>query len=197
MEGAVVARFFTAEARGALKMSGNTAVEIRPLAPEELALVERHIAFDWGAPAKHRERLARQGEGEVAYLIAWNHEYPIGHVLLVWGGTIDEPVRTRLADCADLQDLFVAPEYRRLGVGARLLEKAEALATQRGFSRLGLGAALDNPGAQRLYQRSGYLDSGFGEYLSGGVYIDRDGSAKGWEEICIYLIKWLEKESLG
>lgn len=170
-------------------MTGKMIVEIRPLAPEELGLVERHIAFDWGAPAKHRERLARQRGGEVVYLIAWNLDLPIGHVLLVWGGTTDEPVRTQLADCADLQDLFVAPECRRRGVGSRLLDEAEALVTQRGLHRLGLGAAVDNPDARRLYQRKGFRDAGFGEYPTGGVYIDRDGSEQPWEEICEYMIK--------
>ncbi len=77
------------------------------------------------------------------------------------------------------------------------MEEAEALVTQRGLPRLGLGAAVDNPGARRLYQRSGYRDAGFGEYRSGGVYIDQDGSEQEWEEICTYLIKRLEKESLG
>ena len=105
-------------------------LQIRPLAPEELAVVERHIAFDWGAPGKHRERLARQGRGEAVYLIAWDGGTPVGHVLIVWGGTTDEPMRSRVADCADIQDLFVAPEYRLRGVGSRLLEEAEALVTQ-------------------------------------------------------------------
>jgi len=178
-------------------MSGNMSVDIRPLAPEELGLVEHHIAFDWGAPAKHLERLARQSEGAIVYLVAWYHDVPVGHVFIVWGGATDEPMRSQLADCADLQDLFVAPGYRCRGVGSRLLDEAETLVTQRGFPRLGLGAAVDNTRARNLYQRKGFEDAGFGEYPSGGVYNDRDGSERRWEEICIYLIKRLEEESLG
>lgn len=167
-------------------------LQIRPLAPEELAVVERHIAFDWGAPGKHRERLARQGRGEAVYLIAWDGGTPVGHVLIVWGGTTDEPMRSRVADCADIQDLFVAPEYRLRGVGSRLLEEAEALVTQLGYPRVGLGAAVRNPLARHLYQRKGYQDAGFGEYHSRGVYIDPSGQEQEWEEACIYLIRQLE-----
>ncbi len=36
-------------------------LQIKALAPQELILVERHIDYDWGAPWKHRERLAKQG----------------------------------------------------------------------------------------------------------------------------------------
>ena len=178
-------------------MSQNMAVEIRPLATKELGLVERHIDFDWGAPTKHRERLARQGEGKVVYLVAWYREAPVGHVLIEWGGATDEPMRSLLANCADLQDLFVAPAYRSRGVGSRLLDEAEALVMKKGYPRLGLGAAVDNPRARHLYQRKGYQDAGYGEYRSGGVYIDRAGQEQEWEEICIYLIKRLENQSPG
>jgi ribosomal protein S18 acetylase RimI-like enzyme len=133
----------------------------------------------------------RQGEGDVVYLVAWIDDLPIGHVLIEWGGTTDEPVRTQLADCADLQDLFVAPDYRRRGVGSRLLNDAEVLVAEKGFPRLGLGAAVDNIDARRLYQRKRFLDGGFGEYRIGGKYIDRDGSDQAWEETCEYMIKQL------
>jgi len=167
------------------------AVEIKPVAEEELGLLERHIGFDWAAPGKHRERFARQQEGKVVYLLAWHGNLPVGHVLVQWQGTTDDPILSQLVDCPNLEDLFVAPDYRSRGVGSQLLEASEALAKRKWYSRIGLGVAIDNPRARSLYQRQGYNDAGFREYTTGGHYVDRDGQDKTWEEVCKYLIKQL------
>ena len=53
-------------------------VEFRPIAAEKLGSVERHIKFDWAAPEKHKDRLVRPEVGEVAYLVAWNGDLPVG-----------------------------------------------------------------------------------------------------------------------
>lgn len=60
-----------------------------------------------------------------------------------------------------LNDLFVRPDYRRHGVGARLLEAARAYGREAGAHYLELSTAADNP-AQRLYEACGWiLDRGF------------------------------------
>ena len=166
-------------------------VEIKPVAEEELDLLERHIRFDWAAIGKHRERFARQQEGKVVYLVAWRGNLPVGHVLVQWEGTTDDPTLSQLSDCPNLEDLFVAPDYRSQGVGAQLLEASEALATRKGYSRIGLGVAVDNPRARSLYELRRYEDAGLGEYTTGGIYVDRDGQEKTWGEVCNYLTKQL------
>lgn len=98
-------------------------------------------------------------------------------------------MRSQLLRCPNLEDLFVVPQYRSKGVGSRLLQEAEARAQQEGYSHIGLGVAFDNPGARRLYQHQGYDDAGFGEYKSGGSYIDQEGNEQTWEESCCYLLK--------
>lgn len=167
----------------------STAVEIRPLTEDELRLVEDQVDFDWAAHLKHRERLGRQNEGKAIYLVAWYENIPIGHVLLEWSGTNDEPMRSQLAHCPNLEDLFVVLQYRSRGVGSRLLQEAEAQAQQEGYLKIGLGVAVDNSGAQRLYRRQGYQDAGFSEYKSGGSYVDKGGQEQTWEETCCYLVK--------
>ena len=158
----------------------------------ELGVVESQINFDWAARQKHRERLGRQDAGKAVYLVAWCGKIPVGHVLLEWSGTTDEPIASQLLNCPNLEDLFVVPQCRAKGVGSRLLQEAEARARQESYPRIGLGVAVDNIGARRFYQRHGYEDAGFGEYKSGGGYVDRDGKDQTWEEICHYLVKLIQ-----
>ncbi len=167
-------------------MSGSGAGEVRPLARPELSLVEAHINLDWAAAGKHRARLDRQDRGEVLYFIAWQGATPSGHLLLVWGGTEDEPIRSGLLDCPNLEDLFVMPEFRSRGTGLMLLDTAVTAVREAGYTQLGLGVAIDNPGAIQLYKRKGFQDSGLGEYTSGGSYVDREGTVQTWQETCTY-----------
>ena len=69
------------------------------------------------------------------------------------------------------------------------MQEAEARVRRQGYSRIGLGVAVDNAGARRLYQNHGYEDVGFGEFKSGGSYVDREGREQTWEETCCYLVK--------
>ena len=58
-----------------------------------------------------------------------------------------------------LNDLFVAPKGRNLGVGTALLEQAKTFATSQGARGLVLETDADNP-AQQLYHKNGWtLDS--------------------------------------
>jgi ribosomal protein S18 acetylase RimI-like enzyme len=55
-----------------------------------------------------------------------------------------------------LNDLFVAPEGRRQGVGARLLERARDFAAETEAKGLELTTARDNLSAQALYESQGW-----------------------------------------
>jgi ribosomal protein S18 acetylase RimI-like enzyme len=55
-----------------------------------------------------------------------------------------------------LNDLYVAPEARRQGVGRRLMDAARRLAEETGAAWLELATARDNHGAQALYRECGY-----------------------------------------
>lgn len=164
-------------------------IEIKPLTAGELAVVESQINFDWAAHQKHHERLDQQDAGKAIYLLAWHEKIPVGHVLLEWSGTTDEPIRSQISGCPNLEDLFVVPQYRSKGVGSRLLQEAEVRVQQEGYNRIGLGVAVDNAGARRRYQQQGYEDAGFAHYKSGGHYLDLEGKEQTWEEICCYLVK--------
>ena len=55
-----------------------------------------------------------------------------------------------------LNDLFVEPSYRRLGVGRQLMEAARALAVETQSVTLTLETARDNDTARKLYESLGY-----------------------------------------
>ena len=169
-------------------------IDVRPLADEELPLLERHIRFDWGNLSKHSRGLNMQYEGKAIYLVAWHEDLPIGHALLKWRGPDHDSISSRLSGCADIEDLFVHPEYRSRSAGSRLLGHAESMAMQREYSLIGLGVDVDNPRARSLYKRLGFEDTGFGEYYSRWQYDDRNGKKAWAEEHCNYLVKRLGEQ---
>ena len=64
-----------------------------------------------------------------------------------------------------LNDLFVAPEGRRKGVGRALMDRARRHAEETGACRLTLETMHDNHVAKALYQSLGYVrDEGVGHY---------------------------------
>ena len=64
-----------------------------------------------------------------------------------------------------LNDLFVAPEWRRRGIARMLMEAARELAIETGAARLTLATAKNNVRAKALYKSLGYqVDSVFDHY---------------------------------
>jgi ribosomal protein S18 acetylase RimI-like enzyme len=60
---------------------------------------------------------------------------------------------------AYVQDLFVEPQFRHLGVGARLLQRLAALTRQRGGCYIRLSVDVRNAAAQAFYARVGLKHS--------------------------------------
>lgn len=85
------------------------------------------------------------------------------------GGTVVGTAALAIRDgYGEVKGMFVTPEARSLGVGARLLATVEAAARANGLPllRLETGAALKE--ACRLYARAGFVPCGaFGDYAAG------------------------------
>lgn len=54
-----------------------------------------------------------------------------------------------------LNDLYVIPSARGLGVGSALLKKAQSICIQKGYKGVALETGVDNP-AKALYERLGW-----------------------------------------
>ncbi len=64
-----------------------------------------------------------------------------------------------------LNDMFVDPEARKLGIGKMLLHKAKDYAFKTGAKSVVLETAPDNYAAQKLYEKNGYVrDTEFYHY---------------------------------
>jgi ribosomal protein S18 acetylase RimI-like enzyme len=71
----------------------------------------------------------------------------------------------RMARALILNDLYVAEEYRRVGVARKLMEAAKAFAQISGAVSLSLETAPDNAEARALYESLGYqVEEGFLHY---------------------------------
>jgi ribosomal protein S18 acetylase RimI-like enzyme len=55
-----------------------------------------------------------------------------------------------------LNDLYIAPDARRMGIGRKLMDAARAMAEEAGAASLELATAKDNAVAQALYRSCGY-----------------------------------------
>jgi ribosomal protein S18 acetylase RimI-like enzyme len=104
-----------------------------------------------GGPAEFIERALRQFEQGYHLLTAWSGNEVVGAA----GYRMQENlIRGRFCY---VDDLVVAEDHRRHGVGARLLDAVAARAQAEGIGRLTLDTALDNLLGQRFYFRYGML----------------------------------------
>ena len=101
-----------------------------------------------GAREFVRERLER---GESVIFLARAGERPAGFTQLYPSFSSVSMRRLWI-----LNDLYVAAEARKLGVGEALLDRARAWAAETGAKGLELATASDNFPAQRLYEKTGW-----------------------------------------
>ncbi|HBH38109.1 MAG TPA: GNAT family N-acetyltransferase [Curvibacter sp.] len=95
-----------------------------------------------------RQRLER---GESVVLLALLGQQPVGFAQLYPGFSSLSMGRTFV-----LNDLFVHPEYRKLGAGKGLVEAATEHARRAGAISLSLSTATTNTAAQSLYEALGW-----------------------------------------
>ncbi|WP_266169570.1 GNAT family N-acetyltransferase [Dyella subtropica] len=116
--------------------------------PSDLALARRFIAERF----QHAESVILLALDEQGQGIGFTQLYPLFSSV--------RATRKYL-----LNDMFVVPEARRLGVAAALLEAAAEHGHAMGVSGLSLSTAHDNLAAQRLYESMGWvLEEEFREY---------------------------------
>ncbi len=131
-----------------------------PIGVADLALLEQLVrayyaedglGFDEG---RQPEALARLVEGEAlacGWLVRLRGQV-VGYVVLTWSFSLESGGRDGFID-----ELFLIPEVRGRGLGARVLALAELEAGRLGLLRLYLEVEHGNR-AINLYRRAGFLD---------------------------------------
>ncbi|WP_299775977.1 N-acetyltransferase [uncultured Pseudoteredinibacter sp.] len=79
----------------------------------------------------------------------------------IWGvakrsNVIDQVIKPPADDLLVVAHLAVAPEAQGLGIGSKLIDYAAGIAKEHGYAGLALDVSMENPAAQRLYERLGF-----------------------------------------
>lgn len=136
------------------------AVNVRAAAsrdlPQLLALVRRYWEFEQieGFEALPIEMLLQRLLGDPRLGTAWVAEADgalIGYLVAVMVLSLEHR-----GVMAEIDECFVLPEARARGVGARLLETAEAALAARGCVRVQLQLGVGNAAARAFYEHRGY-----------------------------------------
>ena len=86
---------------------------------------------------------------------------PAGYLLAVYVFSLEHQGLT-----AEIDELFVLPQFRGAGLGRRLLDTAEETFRARGCTNVSLQIGRDNAAARAFYRGSGYLDRASFELVS-------------------------------
>jgi ribosomal protein S18 acetylase RimI-like enzyme len=81
------------------------------------------------------------------------HRGVVGHLT----GFLGEATAMRPVRVATLLSLYVRPEYRRVGLGSRLVDEFRSWARRRHMDRIEVTAYASNDGALRFYRRHGFV----------------------------------------
>lgn len=159
---------------------------IRPAVEADLPKLE------WGGQYRHFRRLFRQTfeeqrAGRRLMLVADVGGYPIGQVFIQFASSDSSFADGRHRGY--LYSLRVMEPFQRHHIGTRLIEAAEQVLRERGYTWAVIAAAKDNPRARSLYERLGYTV--FSEDPGYWQYTDPDGIVQTVVEPCWVMEKRL------
>jgi ribosomal protein S18 acetylase RimI-like enzyme len=112
------------------------------------------IPFDEGEARAALETFLVHAELGEAWLL-WLGDRPAGYVILTLGYSFEFRGRDAFID-----ELYIEPEFRRMGLGRRAMKFVEEKARALGVNALHLEVDGGNDSAAELYRRTGYKDHG-------------------------------------
>jgi GNAT superfamily N-acetyltransferase len=163
-------------------------LQIAPLQAGEIEEIAAGVRVLGGnKPAAQYERyLAEQDSGRRDCLVARCDGAFCGYVTIDW-----QPDYPPFRDVAipEIQDFNVLPDFRRRGIGTRLMDEAERrVFTRASTAGIGFGLHHDYGVAQRLYVRRGYVPDGLG-ITSHGRRVNWGDDVKIDDDLVLYLVK--------
>ncbi len=139
---------------------------IRLLESQDIPLIVDGFAnHNWPKPASLFEAyLKEQQQNQRMFWVAYLDNQFAGYITLKWQSKY---ASFAISKIPEIMDLNVLPNFRKAGIGSKLLEQAEKVAfTKSNIVGIGVGLYAGSDGgygsAQRLYIKQGYLPDGKG-----------------------------------
>lgn len=140
---------------------------------ESLKLIKPSIDLD-----TITNRLKKQSENKVEFLLLEVNNKPTSFALLKWGGKDTHP------EYPDIEDLYTKESERGKGLGSYLINECEKRVKKKGYTKIGLAVnPTENNQAKILYEKLGYRSTNEKPYV--------DGVYNGIEDWCIDMEKIL------
>lgn len=153
-------------------------------------ITDEEIAQGWDQTTdKYETRLRHQAEGRSISLVAEYNGAVAGYI-----NVYPDSQSGAFAGKGypEIVDFGVLEKYRGKGIGTRLMDIAEQIAS--GYSDtvyLGVGLHSGYGSAQRMYVRRGYLPDGSGVWYRGRVCPPYDSSCENDDDLVLYMCKRL------
>lgn len=158
-------------------------LSIRKLHNNDAEIISNAFAkIGWHKPVEQYQKYYTRQENEsIVVLVAELGGIFCGYLLINW--------HPEYASCPEIQDLNVLPQFRRRGIATALMNKAEALISERS-DHVAIGVGL-HPGynaAQRMYVLRGYAPDGQGVTWR-GEYIEEGQELIADDDLVLHFIK--------
>jgi GNAT superfamily N-acetyltransferase len=166
-------------------------VQIRLLRAQDISgMVNAFRAIGWKKTAKQYEQyLAEQQKGSRIVLVAFTDETFCGYITVNWQSSY---LPFQAENIPEIVDFNVLPDFRRRGIGTRLIDEAEQRIAQRSpIAGIGVGMLVDYGAAQRLYVKRGYIPDGRG-LLASGQFVKFGQRVRVDDDLVLYFTKDLK-----
>lgn len=166
-------------------------LRIRPLEEKDISgMTAAFQELGWHKPASQYERyLLEQQVGLRDIYVAFVEETFRGYLTIYWISHY-EPFRAR--NIPEVVDFNVLPQFRRMGIGTQLMDRAEReIAKVSSIAGIGVGMTPDYGAAQRLYILRGYVPDGLGLHWR-NHHVRYGEEVKVDDDLALYLTKELK-----
>ncbi len=153
-------------------------------------ITDEETAQGWSADVgKYESRLQHQSEGKAISLVAEYHGNVAGYINIYpdseWGAFAGQGY-------PELVDFGVLEKYRRNGIGSKLMDIAEQIASEYAdIVYLGVGMHAGYGSAQRMYVKRGYIPDGSGVWY-GDKVCEQNTDCRNDDDLVLYLSKKLK-----
>ncbi|MBB6690446.1 GNAT family N-acetyltransferase [Cohnella xylanilytica] len=149
----------------------------------------------WNKPVEqYQSYFAEQCRGARITLVAEVDGIFAGYVNVVWESYYPS---FRELNIPEINDFNVLLKYRRMGIGSKLMDRAEELISERSeVAGIGVGIYSDYGNAQVLYVKRGYIPDGNGIH-NGQRYIHYGENIAVDDDIILYFTKTLSPKNSG